>query len=1127
MQRKNGQLSFSPTDLTTYFKSPFASWMKRYCFENPSEKVDLEDDPTLSLLAAKGDAHERTYLQKLKLEHPDLIEIEKKDFQIAAAKTIEAMKAGVSVIYQGALQFEEFLGYSDFLIRREVASSLGAYHYEVWDTKLARHTKPEYLLQLCCYSEMLEAIQGVFPKKAAIVLGNQVQEHFILSDFLHYYSRFKGRFKKFHADFDPKSRPMPQTWEDFGEWGELAAQILAEQDHLSLVAGISTSQTKRLEKGGIQTFSALASAEAAQCPDHFRKDLFKKLSKQAALQKLSEKSGKTEFELIRYEEEKETPLRYGLTRLPTMTSDDVYFDMEGYPLADDGLEYLFGAIYLKDEKPEFIDWWATSKDQEKKAFEDWIDWAFKRWKKNPKMHIYHYAAYEVTAMKKLMGEHMTRAFEVDEFLRNNVFIDLYQIVRESIVVGAPSYSIKKLEDLYGFKRQGDVKSAGDSVVQFAEWLELRDGADWKSSSILKLIRDYNEEDCVSTWHLTQWLRALQKREKILPVLNSDDEEGREREPEMKPHETLAKKLLDVIPDDESTAHMHAVLAAALGYHDREKKPQWWAYFNRLSSHPADLMEDSDCLAECKIEKKTAEGIHISFSSLQDTKMGEGSTFIFHHNPKKGGAIEKIDLSAGTAVLSVKNSDELPTLFTLLPGGPISTDAIEKSIYETALAWSLDQDLNRVRPALRDLICRTVPRIKGISPGRPIITDEDQIVQQTIEACLNLQESILAIQGPPGTGKTYTASHVIANLILNGKKIGVISNGHKAVNHVMIKAFEVLKEMKKEDVLKAFKIRNAEEEDLVAGLPHKRVDGATNFWKTKRDFNLVGGTQWFFAHQSARDQFDYLFIEEAGQFSLASAIAVQSAAKNLVLLGDQMQLEQPIQGAHPEVISQSVLGYYLEDHSTVPPEKGVFLGVSRRMRPEVCRFISDAIYDGKLNSHPETHKNTINQLGSPEFEKTSGVLFIPIEHEGNTQSSLEEVKSIQSLIATLKTTTVTEGNHPSHPFSINDCLFVAPYNVQVGLLRNALGDEARVGSVDLFQGQEAPVVFFSMCSSSGDASPRGLEFLLNQNRINVAISRAKTLAVVVGNPALADARVTSVDKMRQVSLFCRIIEESGK
>jgi len=1125
MQKKNNKLIFSPSDLTTFFKSPFASWMNRFCLENPSEKFDFEEDPTMKLLAAKGDEHERAYLKQLKSKYPDLVEIEKKDFQVATAQTIASMKSGASVIYQGAMQVENFLGYSDFLIKREGTSKLGRFYYEAWDTKLARHTKPEYLLQLCSYSEMLNSIQGVWPNYASIILGDQTQENFCIDDFIHYYRRIKERFQSFHREFDSNRRPLPQVWEDFGNWEEYAEQILKERDHLSLVAGVSIALTKKLEDAGIKTFAELAESIPTKPPESIRKDIFERICKQAYLQKLSEEKGKTQFEYIR-REDGETP--YGLKRLPPLTQEDVYFDMEGYPLAEDGLEYLFGAIFVKNEKPEFIDWWATDKTQEKKAFEEWVDWVFKWWKKNPKMHIFHYASYEVTAMKKLMGEHMTRAYEIDELLRNKVFVDLYQIVKESIIVGAPSYSIKKLEDLYDFKREGDVKSAGDSVIQFAEWLDLQDGHDWKSSKILKLIRDYNEEDCVSTLRLTKWLRDLQMKEKIkyMPLSTSEEDDNESDRP-MKEHEELSCELRALLPSDKSVAQVQEVLAEALGYYDREKKPQWWAYFDRLSLHTEDLIDDYDCLADCHITNKTSSEIHVSFSPLQETKMSIDSSFLLHHAPKISGTITAIDLAHGTAILSIKKSADLPPSLTLIPIGPINTKPIEESIYETVLDWGSHQDLQKLKPALRDLLCRSLPRINGHKNGDPIITDQRNIVEQTCVTCLNLENSVLAIQGPPGTGKTYTASHVIASLIINGKKIGVISTGHKAINLVMIKTFEVLKGMKKENEFKAIKVRSEVEDELMAAIPCQSSPRASDFWKKHRDFNLVGGTQWFFSHKLTQNQFDYLFIEEAGQFSIASTIAVQRAAKNLVLLGDQMQLEQPIQGTHPDLISQSVLSYYLENHATVPPEKGVFLGVSRRMRPEVCSFISDAVYEGKLHSHPDTQNNKIELINASAIEKSAGVLFISVAHEGDTQSSDEEVAKIVDVIKSLKSSNVTEVNHSAHNFTLNDCLFVAPYNVQVGLLQNALGESARVGSVDLFQGQEAPIVFFSMCSSNGDLSPRGLDFLLNKNRINVAISRAKTLAIVVGNPALADKRITSVNKMRQVSLFCRIMEESEK
>lgn len=1087
--------------------------MDRYVLELPDKAPTPIEDETLKLLAKKGDEHEQSYLAFLKSKYSDLAEIQRHpDFNTSYQQTVEAMKKGASIIFQGALKLSPFQGYSDFLVKKPGTSNLGDYYYEVWDTKLSRHVKPEYSLQLCAYSEMLFVIQGAWPKTFSVVLGDRSIEELPVEDFRYYYQRMKNKFLEFQASFDPHKPPTPQSFEDFGKWEDEAEKILRQKDHLSFIAGINISQIKKLEQAGTLTLTALSTA--TNCPNELQRTTFEKLKKQALLQLSTKEKGATQFQIIKYPPGES----FGLTRLPTPHAADVFFDMEGYPLLEGGLEYLFGATYLEGGKTAFIDWWALSEDQEKVAFEGWIDWVTDRWKKNPGMHIYHYASYEVTAMKKLMGKHMTREHAVDQLLRHGVFIDLYKIVKEGLFVGEESYSIKKLEGLYSFKRQGDVKKAADSVVQFATWLESPDGNSWSNSTILKEIRDYNEEDCISTFELFKWLHEQQKKNGIQykPAETTADSTAANNPPPE--DELFALQMITNLPADQDKAAIQKTLAGLISYHRREAKPQWWSYFERLNSPAEDLIDDLECLAECQIQSIEGKVVNISFNPQQETKLKVGSKVKDLVN-KGNFEIQKLNIELGTASLSGKPEILNPRAkVTFIPSGPISTDTMEKAILGIAKQFYKKPDFESLRPCLRTFLNRELPRISTVPAGQDLIFDADKI--ETVYAYAeNLNQSTLAIQGPPGTGKTYTASHLIAHLLTKGKRIGITSNGHKAINHLMEKTQEVLRKLGKNKEFILTKVGGTPD-------PHHKdigiqyVKGTSDFWKAGNPFNLVGGTSWFFSAESSANRFDYLFIEEAGQFSLANCVACSVSTHNLVLLGDQMQLEQPIQGTHPDDIAESALGYYLKGHATVPANMGIFLGVSRRMHPQVCQFISDSIYESRLSSHVSASSNLIKE--APQPLKESGIVFVPVEHEGNTQGSPEEAKLISNIIDTLKSATVESHNVPAAKFSIASCLFISPFNMQVGLLRNQLGESAKIGSVDLFQGQEAPVVFISMCSSSGDISPRGLEFLLSKNRLNVAISRAKSLAIIVGSSALAESRANTIDKVKLLNLYCKII-----
>jgi uncharacterized protein len=414
---------------------------------------------------------------------------------------------------------------------------------------------------------------------------------------------------------------------------------------------------------------------------------------------------------------------------------------------------------------------------------------------------------------------------------------------------------------------------------------------------------------------------------------------------------------------------------------------------------------------------------------------------------------------------------------------------------------------------------------------------------------SLDRSALVIQGPPGSGKTYTAARLIVSLIARGKRVGVAANSHKAINNLLAEV---------EDAALAGQVRfrglkkNGDEEDVFDG----RLIGNTteNADCASRDIALVAGTSWLFARQEMDQTLDYLFVDEAGQVALADAVAMATAAANVVLLGDPQQLPQVRQGVHPpidipaedvgrvlpdvgrvlsdvgRVLSDppltagcSVLEHLLDGASTVAESRGIFLARTWRMHPDVCRFVSSLSYDGRLESAEGLERQRVD---SPGLSGT-GLRHVPVEHDGNSQQSYEEVRVIAREVKKLLSAgTCTDHTGISRPLTPADVLVVAPYNMQVRCLREKLPAGVEVGTVDKFQGREAPIVFFSMASSSGEDVPRGLEFLFSRNRFNVAISRAKALAVVVCSPRLLEARCRSVEQMRLVNALCRFVETAS-
>ena len=393
------------------------------------------------------------------------------------------------------------------------------------------------------------------------------------------------------------------------------------------------------------------------------------------------------------------------------------------------------------------------------------------------------------------------------------------------------------------------------------------------------------------------------------------------------------------------------------------------------------------------------------------------------------------------------------------------------------------------------------------------------MNEIIQAVINLNNSYLTIQGPPGAGKTYTGKHLIAELIKQGKKVGISTNSHKAINNLLICTAEYCQKEGIPGYFACTRNTDAAIDDLkINVLENKHI---ADFLKPGC---VVGTTAWGFSREDLENAFDYLFIDEAGQVSVANLIAMSRSTANIILMGDQMQLGQPSQGSHPEDSGLSILDYLLHSTPTIPDSMGVFLGTTYRMHSAVNQFISEAVYEGKLETDPENDRQLITIPAGYKgiLNKEAGIITVPVMHEGNTQASDEEVERIVSLAHELLGRTFTNKDGKQRAIDWEDILFVAPYNYQVNKLKAALGNKARVGSVDKFQGQEAPVVFLSMCASSANESPRGLNFLFDKNRINVAVSRAQCLAVIVYSPALLESVPGNIEQISMMNMFCRLV-----
>jgi uncharacterized protein len=1114
--------------------------MDRYYLENPAAVKPDQETEDQKLIAQTGDLHERAMLDEFKSSFSDLVEVSRDDFAAAGSKTLSVIQARAPIIYQAALGSGQFAGFADFLILD------GSDKYQVWDTKLARSPKPHYAIQLCCYSEMFAEMTGEqIPEKLGIILGTKDRVEYRVEDFIHYYRCLKANFLSMQDSFrgNLADRPEPLPMADHGRWTSYAEKFFDDTDQLVRVAGITTGQIKKLRKAGIATMTDLGDASGRSVPK-LAADSFEKLVAQARLQcqtradRLKRPNSAAQYEVL--PQVGANGESVGLAALPPEHLADVFFDIEGYPLLPGGLEYLFGVCFVNEQTGalEFNDWWAHDRNEEKLAFEGFIDWVFVRWKSNADMHIYHYAAYEVSTVRRLSTRHDTRQDEVDALLRNEVFVDLYQTVRHGLRIGENSYSIKSVEHLYRPSRSTEVATAVDSIVQYAHWMESGQPRGWPDSPILKGIRDYNEDDCRSTAELLQWLRTVADENNINVTHSFAIAAGAATLTPM-PSKVLP---LEVVTRLETIAKLREkgdefsiVLADLLDFHRREEKPMWWRMFDRAVATAEEIRDDSGCIQGVRaIGSPTPEKLSqvqtYSFDPSQECKLAaDGKTSVmFTYDLEGKFTLAALDTSQGTLQLKIgskglkeKFGGSFPRLGSLIPYEYVQAAAIQTALTEIAMKHLA----GNLHFPVAALLGRTAPTTILQSAGEAAIDAAVRVTSSMSGGCL-------VIQGPPGTGKTYTAARVIHVLLSAGKAVGVASNSHKAVVHLLIECGKAATEAG--SYLQGVKAGGEKEGPLFGNNPALRYVESNKEARATYTNGVVGGTAWLFTLPEWEGALDFLFIDEAGQVSLANAVAMARCAKNIVLLGDQMQLEQPIQGTHPGDAGLSSLQYALKDlrtsvpdlpafHAVVPSDYGLFLGESRRMHPSVCRFISESIYESRLGSHPDCARQRValkpNVQGVIAME--SGVAFVGVEHDGNIQQSDEEVERVTSIYQELLGRPYTASDGVTKPLALQDFLFITPYNAQVRALQAALPDGARVGSVDKFQGQEAPVCILSLCSSYGDYGSRGLAFILDRNRVNVAISRAKCLAVVVADPRIASVAAGSIDEMMLINIFCKL------
>jgi uncharacterized protein len=1109
MQRRNGTTLYSASDLVNFMGCTHATFLDLRNLEKPVE-FPPDDEPTV-LLQEKGLEHERAYLERLKDEGRRVVEIVgDMSVEEKAALTCTALREGPDVIYQGAFLEGCWQGYSDFLLKVPRPSELGPFSYEVADTKLSRSSKPKHLIQMGIYADILTREQGATPERMHVVLGDGTIATARVPSIIHYFHVAQERFLEYVGAPPADSAGIPCRHCTFCRWAPFCKAEWEATSHLSIVAGLTPGQAEALRQAGVPDLPALAALGPGTRVAGIQSETLNRLRNQARLQAHQRETGEQACELLESE-----PNR-GLARLPKPDTGDMFFDIEGDPLFDSGLEYLFGIVIEEQGEERFQAFWAHDREEEKGAFQAAVDFMIERLARHPEAHIYHYAAYEETALKRLAMLHGTREAEVDDLLRNHKLVDLYRVVREAVRTSEPGYSIKNMEKFYlPESREGEVKTGGESIVIYERWRRLRD------PQLLQAIADYNELDCSSTRQCRDWLANLRPAEIPWYVYVSELQKAEKVDERTEAEQRAAAMAAALLAGEVGKESWRQLLVDLLEFHRRESKPAWWAVFSRQHLPHAELLEDPECLAgletcpniAARQDKRST--IHTFQFPPQDFKLKQGD------KPRRAGSLEPagevIEIDEDALRIELKlgpNRSPIEPGTALIPAGPVGDRPLREAVYRAAEAVR-DGDVGRYS-AVVSILRRDLPRLKNRPDGAPVIPDGIEAFAGTIDTLLALDGSYLLVQGPPGTGKTYTSSRAVVELLAKGNRIGIASNSHKAIN-------QLLGEVEKQATVKGLRcrgIKKSSREDQLLGTGGWIEETLENEAIT-RGHQLVAGTAWLFARPEHDQAFDYLFVDEAGQVGLANVVAMGVAARNIVLVGDQMQLAQPIQGTHPRESGVSGLQHLLQDHATVPPERGIFLSETRRMHPDLSVFISAAVYDGRLMSAPETERQRV--LADPMLDSEAiapaGLRFVAVESLACTQRSQPEADRLQQTYHALLGQHWMDEEGVERQIGTEDILVVSPYNMQVELLKRSLPAGARVGTVDKFQGQEAAVVLISMATSSGDDLPRNIDFLFSRNRMNVAISRARCLAVIYANPRLLEVPCNTIDQIELVNGLC--------
>ena len=1155
MQRLDGRLIHSASDLVSFLQCSRLAILNLDAALKRRVRPQRRD-PVLELLSRRGGLLEEKELAAWRDagRNVAVVECERNSteaFEAGAQKTIELMRAGVEVIAQGVLFDGTWIGFADALERVDSPSDLGPFSYEVIDVKLASKVRPGALVQTAQYSAQLAAIQGRMPDSLHVILGDGSRQSVPTVSVMAYYRRVRDAYLSaidaaggVDAEPDetllfPESATYPWLidacrtcpWQS-----ECQAQREAD-DHLTLVPGMGRTHARRLITVGVPTRRALAQlgtetvtdiAERSRTPEPALVRL-----RQSAIHALRcAESGVDRASTVSHLPRQ--PWR-GVWKILPQHPSDLCLHIEHDPFHE-GRRFAFasGTSGVTGGPTALI---ATTVLEEQPMFRMVLKalqeaWNSARSNRGQTPRVYVYGAATVSQLQRLSGQYSLGGELVATLTTHDCFIDLRSVVRDAVLLPRPVNLLGDMDHYTGFAVSDQSRRVSDDTEREPSLLETFTSFVEGDVSARDDLRTGTMRTLERIAMLRDWLRARQSdlpHQRDGDVLAHDDRvNGSQRESQFEELKARIHALRTAAPRGGMTGKRACtVLEALLSWHRRERLVDWWEYAGVRALAEADLIESDQAISglipEGTIDRVGGgERRTFSFPAAQEHKLRRDTEVEVTNWPTSSVArLVSVDARRGRLVLRAPSASWalLPPPEAITRQKPILDSVLRDAlarVADTIVADDLaNPDASGHYQATRRLLAAQPPVPAGHTSGSLGTTGETGS-ETAVRLATALTNSVLAIQGPPGTGKTHTGAQMILALLRQGRTVGITAASHKAIINLLDKTMELATASDEMGLVRAIQRGSGDDRCKDPAVEFTGSNIRIEAVIADGNKNLIAGTPWVFSRQALDGALDALFIDEAGQMALANAVAASTAAKQVFLLGDPQQLAQPTRGTHPDGTGTSALEHMLGGRVTIPDTQGVFLETSYRMHPAICQFISAQFYEGRLRPQAACERQEIDRFGA-------GIRIISVRHEGNRTDSSEEVAAITQACNALIGSRMTNSDGKTSRLASKDIMVVAPYNRQVSLLDQLVPVGVQCGTVDRFQGQEAQVVFFSLTASDGTELSRGLEFLFSPNRLNVAVSRAKILAVLVCSPDLLSPRCNSAEEVHLANTVCHLAD----